>query len=103
MEYSILMIRVALGFLYLSHSLVMWTLFGFDHAAHYFISKALPASMAYILAAGELLGAVMLLMGVYVRPVAPCCRWLSGPASCCTSVPASARAWVTARTWLAVS
>jgi putative oxidoreductase len=48
----------------------MWTLFGFDHAAHYFISVALPASTAYVLAAGELLGAVMLLTGVYIRPVA---------------------------------
>ena len=70
MEYAVLMIRVALGLLYLSHSLVMWTLFGFDHAAHYFISVALPASTAYVLAAGEFLGAVMLLTGLCIRPVA---------------------------------
>jgi len=69
-EYAALMVRVVLGTLYVSHPLLMGSIFGLDHAAHYLASIALPASAAYAIAAAELAGGAMLLFGLHVRPVA---------------------------------
>jgi len=56
-QYTALMVRIALGIFYVSHALLMWTIFTFDHAAPY-------------LAAAELAGGALLLLGVYPRTVA---------------------------------
>jgi putative oxidoreductase len=69
-EYAALMIRVVLGSLYLCHPLLMWAIFGLDQAAHYFASVALPPQAAYLMAAAELVGGVMLVLGLCVRQVA---------------------------------
>jgi putative oxidoreductase len=69
-EYAALMIRLVLGTLYLCHPFLMWAIFGLEHAAHYFASLALPPATAYAMAAAELLGGAMLLLGLYTRQVA---------------------------------
>jgi putative oxidoreductase len=69
-EYAALMIRVVVGSLYLCHPLLMWGIFGLDHAARHFASVGLPPETAYVMAAAELAGGVMLVLGVYVRQVA---------------------------------
>lgn len=48
----------------------MWAIFGLDHSAHYFASVALPPQAAYLMAAAELVGGVMLALGLCVRQVA---------------------------------
>ena len=68
-QYAGLMIRIVLGLLYLCHAALMALIFGFEHAEHFFASLALPASMAYAVAASELVGAAMLLLGAHVRAV----------------------------------
>ena len=57
-EYAALLIRVALGGMYLGHALMMWSIFGFEHAAHYATAVA------------EVLGGTLLATGYHVRAVA---------------------------------
>ena len=69
-EYAALMIRVVLGSLYLCHPLLMWSIFGLEQAFHYVVSVGLPPQTVYAMAAAELVGGVMLLLGLYSRHVA---------------------------------
>jgi putative oxidoreductase len=69
-EYTALLVRVLVGILYLSHPLLMWAIFGLEHAAHYFASVALPPSTAYLMVVCEVVGGAMLLLGLYVRQAA---------------------------------
>jgi putative oxidoreductase len=68
-ECAALMIRVVLGTLYLCHPLLMWAIFGLEHAAQYFASIALPRETAYVMAAVELVGGALLLLGFCTRQV----------------------------------
>jgi putative oxidoreductase len=52
-EQAALVMRVALGILYVSHALLMWTISGAD-----------------LIAAGEVVGGVMLLLGFHTRAAA---------------------------------
>ena len=56
-QYTALILRIALGIFYVSHALLMWTIFAFDHATPY-------------LAAAELTGGALLLLSLYPRTVA---------------------------------
>lgn len=57
MEYAALVIRIALGVLYIAHALLVWGIFGLEHAPRFF-------------ALAELLGGVILALGFYPRAVA---------------------------------
>ena len=69
-EYVALMVRVVVGTFYVSHPLLMWSIFGLEHTAHAMSAIALPGSAAYLLAAAEVLGGALLFFGVRVRQVA---------------------------------
>jgi putative oxidoreductase len=69
-EYAAFMIRAVVGSLYLCHPLLMWGIFGLDHAARHYDSVGLPLETAYVMAAAELAGGAMLVLGLYVRQVA---------------------------------
>ena len=69
-EYVVLMVRVVLGTFYVSHPLLMWSIFGLEHATHALAAIELPGSAAYLLAAAEVLGGAMLFLGMLVRRVA---------------------------------
>jgi putative oxidoreductase len=68
--YAMLMTRIGLGVMYLAHALMMSSVLGLEHASHYLGSIGLPASLAYAMTVAELVGAALLLAGLYVRQVA---------------------------------
>jgi putative oxidoreductase len=65
------LLRVSLGAMFIAHSLVLkyftYTLAG---TAQYFVSIGLPASLAYVTFAAELIGGVLLIVGYRTRAVA---------------------------------
>ena len=66
-----LLLRVALGVMFLSHSLVL-KLYVFTLAgnAQFFASIGLPAALGYVVFAAEAIGGVLLILGVQSRWVA---------------------------------
>jgi putative oxidoreductase len=60
-----LLLRVSLGVMYLTHSIVLKVFtFGFAGTAGYFASLGLPAFTAYAVIAAEIIGGVLLLANV---------------------------------------
>jgi putative oxidoreductase len=69
--YAALLLRLALGAMFLSHSLVL-KLFVFTLAgnAQFFASIGLPAALGHVVFAAEAIGGIMLILGVQSRWVA---------------------------------
>jgi putative oxidoreductase len=68
---SATLLRVALGVMYLTHSIVLKVFtFGFAGTAGYFASLGLPAATAYVVIAAESVGGVLLLANVRTAWVA---------------------------------
>jgi putative oxidoreductase len=69
--YAALLLRVALGTMFVSHSLVL-KLFVFTLAgnAQFFASLGLPAALGYVVFAAEAIGGIMLILGIQSRWVA---------------------------------
>lgn len=66
-----LVLRVALGVVYLAHSILLKLLtFGLPGTARFFVSVGLPGWLAYVTFAAEALGGVLLILGIYTRWVA---------------------------------
>lgn len=71
MDYGALLLRVSLGTMYIAHSLVLkWMTFGLAGTAQYFESLGLPAFLAYVTVFAELIGGVLLVLGIQSRWVA---------------------------------
>ena len=69
--YGALLLRVSLGTMYLTHGIVLkWMTFGFDSTAKFFESIGLPGPLAYATIFAELIGGVMLILGIQSRWVA---------------------------------
>lgn len=68
--YAALLLRLALGLMFLSHGLMKVFAFGFAGTAGFFESLGLPAALAYATIAAEILGGLCLVLGVYARIVA---------------------------------
>ena len=64
------LLRLALGVLYLAHSLQKIFVFTLPGTAHFFESLGLPGWLGYVTAFVELIGGIALLLGVQVRWVA---------------------------------
>src|SRR5689334_7368378 len=63
--HSATLLRVALGVMYLTHSVVLKIFtFGIAGTAGYFASLGLPAATAYVVIAAEVVGGVLLLANV---------------------------------------
>ena len=64
------LLRVSLGIMYVAHSVVlkyfMYTLAG---TAAFFVSIGLPAFLAYLVFAAEVIGGVLLILGIRTRVV----------------------------------
>lgn len=69
-DLSSLVLRIALGVLFIAHSLLKILVFTVPGTVAFFASIGLPGVLAYPVIVGELLGGVALLAGIYVRPVA---------------------------------
>jgi putative oxidoreductase len=66
-----LLLRVALGVVFLAHSAYLkLVVFGLPGTAEFFASIGLPALLAYLVFAAEALGGVALISGVHTRAVA---------------------------------
>lgn len=68
--WAALILRVALGVLFLAHGLVKLLVFKPAGAVGYFKSLGLPGSLAYVTMAAELIGAAALILGIWPRTVA---------------------------------
>jgi putative oxidoreductase len=69
--YAALVLRVALGVMFLAHGLVLKVMtFTVPGTVGYFQSIGYPAAFAYIVIAAEILGGIALILGVWTRAVA---------------------------------
>jgi putative oxidoreductase len=68
--YAALLLRLALGVLFLVHVSLKIFVFTPSGTAGYFASLGLPGALAYLTIAAELVGGLMLVFGVFTRAVA---------------------------------
>jgi putative oxidoreductase len=68
--YAALLIRLALGAMFIAHGLTKWLLFTLPGTAEFFASVGFPGWTAYPVTALEVVGGAALVLGVYVRPLA---------------------------------
>lgn len=68
--YAILLLRVALGVLFLAHAGLKIFVFTPAGTAQFFASLGLPGGLAYVTIAWEVLGGLALIFGVWPRVVA---------------------------------
>jgi putative oxidoreductase len=69
--YGALLLRVSLGVMFIAHSLVLkWMTFTLAGTAQYFESIGLPGPLAYVIFFAELIGGILLVLGVQSRWVA---------------------------------
>ena len=70
-DYAALLLRLSLGTMYLTHGLVLkWMTFGLEGTAKFFGSLGIPAPLAYATVFAEVIGGIMLILGVQSRWVA---------------------------------
>lgn len=69
-EQGALLLRLGLGVMFIAHALLKYYVFTLPGTAQYFASLGLPPSLGYLTFAAELVGGVMLVLGVYARQVA---------------------------------
>ncbi len=69
--YAAFLLRIALGAMFLSHSIVLkYFTFTLEGTARFFASIGLWSPLAYVVFAAEVVGGVLLILGVQVRLVA---------------------------------
>jgi putative oxidoreductase len=68
--YAALVLRTSLGTLFIAHSLVKFFVFTLSGTAAYFQSLGLPGAAAYVVAPMELVGGLLLILGIQSRWVA---------------------------------
>jgi putative oxidoreductase len=69
-EYGALILRLALGAMYLAHGLLKVFVFTLPGTAGFFASQGYPAWTAYLVVAAEILAGIALIVGFQVRLVA---------------------------------
>lgn len=69
-QIGIALLRVSLGVMWISHALLKLFVFTLPGTAQYFASIGFPGFLAYPVFAAELLGGVVLLLGIYARQAA---------------------------------
>jgi putative oxidoreductase len=65
-----LLLRTGLGVMFIAHALLKYSVFTLPGTAQFFESLGLPGFLGYATFAAELVGGVMLVLGVYTRAVA---------------------------------
>ncbi len=69
--HGVMLLRVALGIMFLAHSVVLKLIvFTLPGTAQFFSSIGLPGALAYVVFAMEAVGGVMLILGIQARWVA---------------------------------
>jgi putative oxidoreductase len=62
-------LRVSLGIMWIAHALLKLLVFTLPGTAQFFASTGLPGALAYPVFAAELIGGVMIVLGIYARQV----------------------------------
>jgi putative oxidoreductase len=65
-----LILRLSLGTMFVAHALLKYFVFTLPGTAQFFGSLGLPGFLGYVTFAAELVGGVLLILGVHVRIVA---------------------------------
>lgn len=65
-----LILRVALGTMFIAHALLKYYVFTLPGTAQFFTSLGLPSALGYATFYAELIGGAMLVLGLYTRVVA---------------------------------
>jgi putative oxidoreductase len=65
-----LILRVGLGAMFIAHALLKYYVFTLPGTVQFFGSLGLPAALAYVTFYAEIVGGVMLVLGLYTRVVA---------------------------------
>jgi putative oxidoreductase len=68
--YAALVLRVSLGMMFIAHALLKVFVFSLPGTVGFFESVGFPGWLAYVTVAAELIGGVLLILGVYARWVA---------------------------------
>ncbi len=68
--YGLFLLRAALGAMWISHALMKLFLFGISGFAGYLTSLGMPGALAGPVILIELVGGLLILLGLYARPVA---------------------------------
>jgi putative oxidoreductase len=68
--YAALLLRLALGIMFVAHALLKLFVFTLPGTVQFFQSLGLPGALAYVTFAAELVGGIMLILGVGSRWVA---------------------------------
>ena len=69
-RYAPLLLRLALGAMWISHALLKLIVYTLPGTAAFFESEGIPGLLAYPVFTAELIGGVLILAGVYARQVA---------------------------------
>jgi len=69
-ETGALLLRLGLGSMFIAHALLKYFVFTLPGTAQFFASLGLPPALGYLTFAAELVGGVLLVLGVYARWVA---------------------------------
>lgn len=69
-SYAALLLRLSLGVMFVAHALLKLLVFTLPGTAQFFQSLGLPGELGYVTFAAELVGGVLLLLGIRVRLVA---------------------------------
>jgi putative oxidoreductase len=69
-DYAALLLRMSLGTMFVAHALLKVFVFTVSGTVEFFQSLGLPALLAYVTIAAELLGGALLILGVRTRWVA---------------------------------
>jgi putative oxidoreductase len=65
-----LLLRVALGTMFIAHALLKYYVFTLPGTAQFFASLGLPPALGHLTFYAELAGGVLLILGIYTRQVA---------------------------------
>src|SRR5262245_38407860 len=68
--YAALVLRVALGVMFVAHAALKYYVFTLPGTAQFFVSIGLPGALAYLTFWAELIGGALILAGIYSRWVA---------------------------------
>lgn len=69
-DYGALLLRLALGTMFVAHALLKYFVFTVPGTVAFFESLGLPGFFAHLTIVAELVGGVLLVLGVYARAVA---------------------------------
>lgn len=69
-DLALAIIRLSLGVILIAHGLLKWLVFTLAGSAQFFESVGFPGWLAYPVTFGEVIGGALLLLGLFVRPIA---------------------------------